>query len=449
MPELSLLAIAAAALPIVAALILRARGGSPSRGLVLGAAGAALVLGAAAADLDALSRSAMVLYGGLAFVTLWAAPKRDRTVEERVDALLILGGTLAAFATGNLLVLLAGWVLSAIPQWKRPKGDGGPWVLPRLILAAGTVALAASIALMAYDASQAGAAAPFSLTTLRNLRVIDNPWILGLVIGAMLTRKGIVPFHSSLVGALERGSLLNTMLFMNGHLGVYLLARLAMPLMPVTSHQALSPLADLALLSAACTSLMALTEKAPRRLLGLLAISQMSFLLAGLESSSDVGVNGAMVYLVVLSISTGGLFIVQRLVEVRMSTPLTLNQFHGLGGRMPRLATFFLVSAVALIGLPGTIGFVAEDLLFHGTLESHPELGLIMPIATALNAITLLRMFFYMFFGRRAIHLPKLADALPSERWALTIGLLVIVIFGFQPELLLTFTRAAAGSLLP
>jgi NADH-quinone oxidoreductase subunit M len=193
---------------------------------------------------------------------------------------------------------------------------------------------------------------------------------------------------------------------------------------------------------------MALTERSPRRLLGLLSISQMSFLLAGLESSNEAGVNGAMVYLVVLSLATAVLFIVLRLLEVRLTGPLVLDRFHGLGGRTPRLAVFFLLSALALVGLPGTLGFVAEDLLFHGTLESHPELGLILPLATALNAVSLLRMFSHLFFGRRTLHVPVVADARPAERLALTLATLFTVVLGLQPELLLGLTRAAVDGLV-
>jgi NADH-quinone oxidoreductase subunit M len=443
------LPLAAAIIPLLGALLLLVRGAARGRAVVLGSSGAALALSILSSALDPLSRLAVVLYSGVAFLTLLAAPQRDRVREHRADALLILGGTLAVFATGNLLILLGGWILSALPLWRRAERGGASWAVPRLILAGGTLALAASIGLMAWDAAAAGSSSPFSLASLRKLRVADNGWVFGLVIAAVLSRKSVVPLHSSLVTACERASLLNTMLYLNGHLGVYLIARLAMPLMPTASHQALSPLADLALLSAVLTAVMALTEKSPRRLLGLLSISQMSFLLAGLESTSSAGLNGAIAYLVVLSMSTAGLFIVLRLLEVRLDAPLALDRFHGLGGRAPRLAAFFLVSALALVGLPGTLGYVAEDLLFHGTLDSHPELGLVMPLATALNAISLLRMFARLFFGRRTLHVPALADALPAERWALTAALAAMAVLGIRPELLLTFTRAAVAGLAP
>lgn len=390
-----------------------------------------------------ISRMALLLYGTVALLAMVAAPKRDRTKQEITDALIVIGGTMAAFATGNLLVVLAGWLISSIPMWRRPAGETRSWTMSRLVLGGGILALAAAVFWMAWNAAQAGTANPFSLNALRNLRIIDNPWIFGLVIGAALTRKSVVPLHSFLLNGCEHGSLITTMLYMNGHLGVYLVARLAMPLMPVTNHAALSPLADLALLSGAATAIMALSEIKPRRLLGLLSISQTSFLLAGLESTSDVGISGAMAYWVVVSLGTAGLFIVQRLLEVRVSTPLTLDRFHGFATRTPRLAAFFLVSALALVGLPGTVGFVAEDLLFHGTLETHPELGLILPVATALNAISLLRMFACLFMGRRELHVPKVSDALPRERWALTAALLVIVGLGLRPDLLASILQTA------
>ena len=150
-----------------------------------------------------------------------------------------------------------------------------------------------------------------------------------------------------------------------------------------------------------------------------------------------------------LSVSTCGLFLVLRSLEVRLATQLSLDQYHGLATRAPRLAAFFLISAMALVGMPGTIGFASEDLLFHGTLESHPELGLILPLATALNAITLFRMFSHLFFGKRLIHVPPLEDALPRERWALTAVVLILAVFGLRPDLLLSVTRVATASIMP
>jgi hypothetical protein len=84
----------------------------------------------------------------------------------------------------------------------------------------------------------------------------------------------------------------------------------------------------------------------------------------------------------VVSAASMGMACVLRAVEVRVADALAPSGPLGLAVRAPRLAVFFLVCGLSLIGLPGTLGYCAEDLLFHGALESHPLLGVALPLAT-------------------------------------------------------------------
>jgi NADH:ubiquinone oxidoreductase subunit 4 (subunit M) len=58
------------------------------------------------------------------------------------------------------------------------------------------------------------------------------------------------------------------------------------------------------------------------------------------------------------------------------------------------------VLGLASVGLPGTLAFVAEDLVFHATLEARPWTGVAVIAATALNGISVLRIAFRLFGGR-------------------------------------------------
>ena len=49
---------------------------------------------------------------------------------------------------------------------------------------------------------------------------------------------------------------------------------------------------------------------------------------------------------------------------------------------------------------------------------SHPLTGLLLPLATAMNAVSVFRLFTRLFLGKRRTTL--MADALPRERWILT-----------------------------
>jgi NADH-quinone oxidoreductase subunit M len=96
------------------------------------------------------------------------------------------------------------------------------------------------------------------------------------------------------------------------------------------------------------------------------------------------------------------------------------------------------------VGLPGTLGFCADELLLHGALESHPQLGLALPLATALNAFHIFRLFSRLFLGSRGLALTGVPDARPAERWVLTFGLLFLIGGGLFPSRVLDVRMAAA-----
>jgi hypothetical protein len=100
------------------------------------------------------------------------------------------------------------------------------------------------------------------------------------------------------------------------------------------------------------------------------------------------------------------------------------------------------------IGLPLTLGFCAEDLLLHGTLETHPQFGIVLPMVTALNAFHILRLFTWLFWGSLVAAARPIKDALPRERWALTLVLLLLLIGGIQPNLFVQAPSAAAQKIV-
>jgi len=129
-----------------------------------------------------------------------------------------------------------------------------------------------------------------------------------------------------------------------------------------------------------------------------------------------------------------GLFGVLRLLEVRFGENLTASTHLGLAEHAPRLAVFFLIFGLALVGLPGTLSFCSQDLLIHGTLKSHPQTGLLLPIAIAMNAVSFFRLFTRLFLGKRRTGFTVMADALLREQWILTAGVLFVILGGLFPS---------------
>ncbi|NDD62914.1 MAG: hypothetical protein EBZ36_02875, partial [Acidobacteria bacterium] len=241
-------------------------------------------------------------------------------------------------------------------------------------------------------------------------------------------------------------------LLFNSHLGAFLIARIAIPAFPEIASAALPLLGDLGLLTAGYTAILAISERHPRRLLALLTISQSSFLVAGLESTNPDAIAGALVHWQVVVVATSILTAVYTSLEARLTRPIDGREYLGLGKGAPRLAVFFLIGGLALVGLPLTLGFPAEDLLLHGTLETHPHLGIILPIVTALNAFNLMRLFTSLFLGQAGGPAGRAAltitDALPRERWVLTLAILFLIVGGLYPGIFVHLPERAAKNLI-
>jgi NADH-quinone oxidoreductase subunit M len=270
----------------------------------------------------------------------------------------------------------------------------------------------------------------------------------GLLMLAVLLRKGLFPVHGWVVAAHESGHLPTSALLINGHVAAFLVLRVVIPILPEASSSALVLITDIALLTALYAALMALSERSPRRIFALLSVSQSSFVLAGLETGTPEGISGALVYWMVVTIATTGIAIVLQAIEQRMQSTGLEGSFLGLAGPFPRLATFFIVCGVALVGMPGTLGFIADELLLHGALESHPRLGLVMPLAAALNAFHLYRLFSRLFLGSKGPQLSGIPDARLGERLALTAALALLVVGGLMPARTVGLRSAAADAIV-
>jgi NADH-quinone oxidoreductase subunit M len=383
------------------------------------------VLLAAAPKSECLYQALMLLFSCLTFGATLLLPRRDCTTGMIGGILFLLGSTLLAYSSGNLLVLLAAWVLSTVPflwaGWFRARA----W-RPLAGLLCSSLALALAVGVIA---TRTGV---ISINTLTG----QNPGggaAFALLVIAVVFRKGICPAHAWVADAAEGGPAIPTALLLNGHFGALLVAKLIVPLFPRTDN--LFPvLSYLAIVTALYVAIRAVAENSPRRLLAFLALSQSACILSGLESRTAEGIAGAIVHWFVVAISTVALFGILRLLEVRFGENLTASKHLGLAEHAPRLAVSFVIFGLALVGLPGTLGFCSQDLLIHGALTSHRLIGLLLPIATAMNAVSFFRLFTRLFLGKRRTGFTVMADALPRERWILAAGVLFVVFGGLFPN---------------
>jgi len=115
---------------------------------------------------------------------------------------------------------------------------------------------------------------------------------------------------------------------------------------------------------------------------------------------------------------------------------LDLTTYHGGYERMPVLAISFLAMGLACTGFPGTLGFVAQELLVDGAVDMFPVMGFTVVIASALTGLAVLRMYFSLFCGRpHVLAHPSLRLGLrPREAWTFVALVTALIGLGLAPR---------------
>jgi NADH-quinone oxidoreductase subunit M len=145
-------------------------------------------------------------------------------------------------------------------------------------------------------------------------------------------------------------------------------------------------------------------------------------------------------------LALGGFGLTLRALEARYGR-LSLTDFRGLYDQSPALAICFALTGLASIGFPGTLGFVATELLVDGAVEANLTVGLAVVLATLLNGVAVVRAYFLLFTGAR--HASAVALTIgPRERVAVLTLAALILGGGLVPQPGIASRHRAAEAIL-
>ena len=262
----------------------------------------------------------------------------------------------------------------------------------------------------------------------------NAPGLMTVIAGTLLTlgallRCGTAPMHCWITDLFDRADMATSLLTVLPMSGAFVVMRMVLPIAP---SWALQSIALLSLITAVYAAGMSLIQTDPRRFFCYLFLSHAALVPAGLELLNPLGLTGALCVWISTSLAMTGLGITLRAVEARFGR-LSLQQYHGLAARAPFLAVIFLVTGLAAVGFPGTIGFIGSELLIEGAVSVYPLMGTAVVVAAALNGIAIMSAFFRIFTGLR----PQAGIAMPvrrRERIALLLLLVAILAGGLYPQ---------------
>ena len=195
-------------------------------------------------------------------------------------------------------------------------------------------------------------------------------------------------------------------------LGSYGFIRIALPILPEAAHDWAPAIAVLAVIGIIYGSLACLAQTDMKRLIAFSSVGHMGFVMLGISTLTDVGINASIIGMVAHGLITGLLFFLAGSMSHRYHT----REMARLGGNqklMPILGGIFAFTAFASLGLPGLAGFWGEFMSLLGAYN--PAAGLSLTLfrtAMVLGAVGTVLTAGYMLYMLQKVNLGE-----PKAEW--------------------------------
>ena len=285
-------------------------------------------------------------------------------------------------------------------------------------------------------------------------------WIFAGMFLGFGVKVPIFPFHTWLPDAHTEaptvGSVILAAVLLK--LGTYGFVRVALPMLPEAAAAWAPVIGLLAVIGIIYGALGCLAQRDMKRLIAFSSVAHMGFVMLGIATMTDFGINAAVFGMVAHGLITGMLFFLAGSVKDRYHT-LDMSRLGGLLVQAPKMGWILGFCAMASLGLPGLAGFWGE---FPAILASYNPAGIlseavfrtymvIAAVGTVLAAGYLLWMLQKAAFGNAREEFadsPDVKDATKHEFWAWVPMLVLIVVLGFYPRLIHEASDPAVGESL-
>ncbi|CAN6447353.1 unnamed protein product [Victoria cruziana] len=381
--------------------------------------------------IDGLSIGPILLTGFITTLAAWPVTRNSRLFHFLM--LEMYSGQIGSFSSRDLLLFFIMWELELIPKRL--------YSATKFILytTGGSIFLLMGVLGMGLYGSNEPT---LNFETLANKSypvALEIIFYFGFLI-TYVVKSPIIPLHTWFTCMLLAGILLK--------MGAYGLVRVNMELLP-HAHSIFSPwlmiVGTIQIIYAALTSL---GQRNLKKRIAYSSVSHMGFIIIGISSITDAGLNGAILQIISHGFIGAALFFLAGTSYDRIHLRY-LNEMGGIAILMPRIFTMFSSFSMASLPLPGMSGFVAEFVIFFGIITSPKYLVMskilitfVMAIGMILTPIYSLSMLRQMFYGYRLFNVPKshFVDSGPREIFILMCIILPIIGIGIYPDFVLSLS---------
>lgn len=405
--------------------------------------------------IDGISIGPILLTGfitTLATLAAWPVTRDSRLFHFLM--LAMYSGQIGLFSSRDLLLFFIMWELELIPVYLLLSMWGGKkrlYSATKFILytAGGSIFLLMGVLGMGLYASNEPT---LNFETLANQSypvALEIIFYFGFLI-AYAVKLPIIPLHTWLPDTHGEAHYSTCMLLAGILLkmGAYGLVRINMELLP-HAHSLFSPWLIIVgtgqIIYAALTSL---GQRNLKKRIAYSSVSHMGFIIIGIASVTDMGLNGAILQIISHGFIGAALFFLAGTSYDRIRL-VYLDEMGGIAIPMPKIFTMFSSFSMASLALPGMSGFVAELVIFFGIITSPKYLLMpkilitfVMAIGMILTPIYLLSMLRQMFYGYKQFNAKNsyFFDSGPRELFVSICIFLPVIGIGIYPDFVLSLS---------
>ncbi|MEJ7847276.1 MAG: NADH-quinone oxidoreductase subunit M [Pyrinomonadaceae bacterium] len=408
----------------------------------------------------------------IAVISSWNAVEK-RPAAFYIFILLLESAMLGVFVSLDLLVFYLFFEASLVPMffligiWG---GENRIYAAVKFFIftALGSLLMLAAIIALYYLHTDATGVGSFDYVTLLNSIRLGNltfaastgTFLFLAFALAFAIKVPLFPFHTWLPDAHTEaptaGSVILAAVLLK--MGTYGLMRFCFTLFPDASREFAPVFIVLAIIGIIYGALVAMVQPDVKRLVAYSSVAHMGFVILGMFSFTEMGMQGAVFQMLAHGVSTGALFLLVGFIYERRHTR-AISEFGGLANVMPIYATIFVITAMSSVGLPFLNGFVGEFLIMVGMWQSQAlavtataNWNYIATMAAGMGvifaAVYLLWMMQRVLFGK--VSNPKnknLADLSYREIGLMVPLLILMVLMGVYPKPFLDATRESVVSI--
>ena len=201
-------------------------------------------------------------------------------------------------------------------------------------------------------------------------------------------------------------------------------------------------------LSMALGAFAALRQQNIKRLMAYSSIGNVGYILLGVASGTEIGIQAVVFYLAIYLVMTLGVFATILMMKRRNIMVEQVSDLAGLARSQPMMALGMLIFMFSLAGIPPLAGFWGKLYIFMAAVEAKLFVPAVLGVlASVVASYYYLRIVKVMYFDEPAEAIDR--PAFGVNRVVALVAAFLIAIFSLVPQPLSVIAEAAAKGLFP